>query len=167
MHRDYMIVFKCDTCKIFGAYAQLDYITTSFVSNIGNRHSTQVTLSQKERIFQLFHPQLKTNLLIIWHHKLKLLFSVKYSWYQEIVIREEQCAKFESIPSIMAGDLQFDPFHQFNFFSRVTRWTPKVHTTARITGSQYGTKKRKYRCRRCALPHETWSECSSVEMCLD
>ena len=30
-----------------------------------------------------------------------------------MVIRVEQCAKFEAIPSIMHGTPQFDPFHQF------------------------------------------------------
>ena len=34
-----MIVVKCDTCKIFSAYAQLDSWTTSIMSNAGNRHS--------------------------------------------------------------------------------------------------------------------------------
>ena len=78
MHIGCMIVVRCDTCKIFGAYAQLDCKTTSIVGNVGSRHSMQVTHSKKRRIFKLFHPQLKTNLWIIWHHKLKLLLNAKY-----------------------------------------------------------------------------------------
>ena len=50
-----MIVVKCDTCKIFGAYAHLDRIAST-VGDIGNRHSMQVTHSYKERIFHLFPP---------------------------------------------------------------------------------------------------------------
>ena len=38
MHIGCMIVVKCDTCKIAGAHAHLDY-TTSTVGDIGNRHS--------------------------------------------------------------------------------------------------------------------------------
>ena len=38
MHIGCMIVVKCDTCKIAGAYAHLDYITST-VGDIGNRHS--------------------------------------------------------------------------------------------------------------------------------
>ena len=79
MHIGCMIVVKCDTCKIFGALAHLDCVTTSIAGNGGNRHSMQVTHSQKERMFRLFHPQLKINLWIIRGHKLKLLFSVKWS----------------------------------------------------------------------------------------
>ena len=73
-----MIIVKCDTRKISGAYAHLDCITST-VGDIGNRHSMQVTHSYKERIFHLFPPQLKTNLWMIWHHKLKLSLSAKYS----------------------------------------------------------------------------------------
>ena len=73
-----MIVVKCDTRKISGAYAHRDSITST-VGDIGNRHSMQVTHSYKERIFHLFPPQLKTNLWMIWHHKLKLSLSAKYS----------------------------------------------------------------------------------------
>ena len=73
-----MIVVKWDTCKISGAYAHLDRITST-VDDIGNRHSMQVTHSYKERIFLLFPSQLKTNLWMIWHHKLKLPLSAKYS----------------------------------------------------------------------------------------
>ena len=73
-----MIVVKCDTCKISGAYAHLD-CKTSTVGDIGKRHSMQVTHSYKERIFHLFPPQLETNLWMIWHHKLKLPLSAKYS----------------------------------------------------------------------------------------
>ena len=107
-----MIVVKCDTCKISGAYTHLDCITST-VGDIGNRHSMQVTHSYKERIFNLFPPQLKTNLWMIWHHQLKLPLSAKYSWFQGMVIREEQCAKFEAVPSIMHGSPQFDPVHEF------------------------------------------------------
>ena len=39
-----MIVVKCDACKIPGAYAHLDCITST-VGGIGNRHSMQVTHS--------------------------------------------------------------------------------------------------------------------------
>ena len=74
----YMIVVKCDTCKISGAYAHLD-CKTSTVGDIGNRHSMQVTHSYKERIFHVFSPQLKTNLRMIWNHKLKLPLRAKYS----------------------------------------------------------------------------------------
>ena len=38
MHIGCMIVVKCDTCKIVGAYAHLDCITST-VGDIGNRHS--------------------------------------------------------------------------------------------------------------------------------
>ena len=69
MHIGCMIVVKCDTCKISGAYAHLDCITST-VGDIGNRHSIKVTHSYKERIFHLFPPQLKTNLWMIWHHQL-------------------------------------------------------------------------------------------------
>ena len=50
------IVVKCDTCKISGAYAHLDCITST-VGDIDNRHNMQVTPSYKERIFLLFPPQ--------------------------------------------------------------------------------------------------------------
>ena len=73
-----MIVVKCDTCKISGAYAHLDCIAST-ESDTGNRHSMQVTYSYKERTFNLFPPQLKTDLWMIWHHKLKLPLSAKYS----------------------------------------------------------------------------------------
>ena len=73
-----MIVVKCDTCKISSAYAHLDCITST-VGDIGNRHSMQVTHSYKQRIFHLFPPQLKANLWMIWHHKLKMPLSTKYS----------------------------------------------------------------------------------------
>ena len=78
MHIGCMIVVKCDTCKISGAHAHLDCIRST-VGDIGNRHSMQVTHSYKERIFHLFPPQLKTNLWMIWHHKLKLPLSAKFS----------------------------------------------------------------------------------------
>ena len=39
-----MIVVKCDTCKIFDAYAHLD-CTTSTVGDIGNRHSMQLRVT--------------------------------------------------------------------------------------------------------------------------
>ena len=39
-----MIVVKCNTCKISGAYAHLDCITSTVV-DVGNRHSMQVTHS--------------------------------------------------------------------------------------------------------------------------
>ena len=63
-------------------------------------------------------------LWMIWHHKLKLPLSAKYSWFQGMVIRVEQCAKFEAITSILHGDPQFDPFHQFKIGQqwRVERW---------------------------------------------
>ena len=50
-----MIVVKCDTCKISGAYAHLDCLTRT-VGDIGNKHSMLVTRSYKERIFILFPP---------------------------------------------------------------------------------------------------------------
>ena len=50
-----------------------------FKIDIGNRHSMQVAHSYKERIFHLFTPQIKTNLWMIWYHKLKLPLSAKYS----------------------------------------------------------------------------------------
>ena len=93
-----MIVVKCDTCKISGSYAYLDCITST-VGDIGNRHSMQVTHSYKECIFHLFAPQVETYLWMIWHHKLKLPLSAKYSWFQGMIIRVEQCAKFEAINS--------------------------------------------------------------------
>ena len=48
MHVDCMIVVKCDTCKIFGAYRQFACIATSIVGNVGTctRRSMQVTHSQ-------------------------------------------------------------------------------------------------------------------------
>ena len=70
-----------NTWKIFGAYAQLDCITTSIVGNVGNKHSMQVIHSQKG------HPQVKTNIWIIWHHKLNSFHNHK------------------------AQSPQFDPFH--------------------------------------------------------
>ena len=41
-----------------------------------------------------------------------------------MVIRVEQCAKFEAIPSIMHGTTQFNPFHQFKIGQewRIERW---------------------------------------------
>ena len=129
-----MIVVKCDTCKISGAYAHLDCIAST-VSDIGNRHSMQVTYSYKERTFNLFPPQLKTDLWMIWYHKLKLPLSAKYSQFQGKVIRVEQCAKFEAIPSIMHGTPQFYPFHHF----KIRRWTSKHPTAAQITGSLFCT----------------------------
>ena len=50
-----MIVVECDTYKVSGACAHLDFITST-VGDIGNRHSMQVTHSYKERIFHLFPP---------------------------------------------------------------------------------------------------------------
>ena len=64
MHIGCVIVVKCDTCTISVAYAHLDCITST-VGDIGNRHSMQVTHSYKERIFNLFPPQLKTYLWMI------------------------------------------------------------------------------------------------------
>ena len=60
MHIGCMIVVRCDTCTISGAYAHLDCITST-MWDIGNRHSMQVTHSYKERMYHLFFPQLKTN----------------------------------------------------------------------------------------------------------
>ena len=73
-----MIVIKWYLCKIYGAYAHLNCITSN-VADFGDRHSMQVTHSYKERIFHLFPPQLKINSEMIWHHKLKLPLSAKYS----------------------------------------------------------------------------------------
>ena len=126
-----MIVVKCDTCKISGAYAHLDCITST-VGDIGNRHSMQVTHSYKERIFHLFPPQLETNLWMIWHHKLKLPLSAKYSKFQGMEIRVEQCAKFEAIPSIMHAIPQFDPFHQFKIEQE---WSVERRKNPRLLGS--------------------------------
>ena len=64
MHIGCMIVAEYDTCKITGAYAHLNCITST-VGIIGNRHSMEVTHSYKERIFNLFPPQLKTDLRMI------------------------------------------------------------------------------------------------------
>ena len=77
----WMIVVKHDTCKISGAYAHLDSRLYNKYCGwyIGNRHSMQVTHTCKERIFLLFPPQLKTNSWMIYHHKLKLPLSAKYS----------------------------------------------------------------------------------------
>ena len=113
MHIGCIIVVKCDTCKIFGAYAQLNCLATSIVGNVSNRHRMQVTLSKKERMFLLFHPQLKIDSWKTWRHKLKLLLSVKYIQFQGMVVRLEQCAKFETISSIMPGTHQLHRFHQF------------------------------------------------------
>ena len=77
VHIGCMIDVKCDTCKNSGAYAHLDCITST-VGDIDNRYCMQVTHSYKERVFVLFPPQLKTNLWMIWHHKLKLPLSAKY-----------------------------------------------------------------------------------------
>ena len=88
MHIGCMVVVKCDCI-------------TSTVVDIGNGHSMQITHSYQERMFHLFPPQLKTNLLMTWSHKHKLLLSAKYSWFEGMVIRVQQCAKFEAIPSIM------------------------------------------------------------------
>ena len=123
-----MIVVKCDTCKISGAYAHFDCITCT-VGDIGNRHSMQVTQSYKER---LFPPQLEINLWMIWHHKLKLPLRAKYSWFQGMVIRVEQCAKFEAISSIMHGTPQFDPFHQFKIGQE---WRVERRKIPRLPGS--------------------------------
>ena len=38
MHLVFMIVVKCDTCKIFGVRQQINCIMTSIVGNAGNRH---------------------------------------------------------------------------------------------------------------------------------
>ena len=56
-----------------------------------------------------------------------------------MVIRVEQCAKFEAIPSIMHGTPQIWPVSPIQNWTRVTRWTPKDPTAARITGSLFGT----------------------------
>ena len=62
MHIGCMIVVKCDKCKISGAYAHLDRITST-VGDIGNRHNImQVTHSYKERILDLFPLQLSNDL---------------------------------------------------------------------------------------------------------
>ena len=125
-----MIAVKCDTCKISGAYAHLDcQCKTSTVGDIGNRHSMQVTHSYKERIFHIL-PQ--ANLWMIWHHKLKLPLSAKYNWFQWMVIRVEQCAKFQAIPSIMHGTPQFDPFHQFKIGQE---WCVERRKIPRLPGS--------------------------------
>ena len=73
-----MIVVKCDTCKISGAYVHLDCITST-VCDIGNRHSMQASHPYEKRILHLFPPQHKANLWMIWHHKLTLPLSSKYS----------------------------------------------------------------------------------------
>ena len=54
-----------------------------------------------------------------------------------MLIRVEQCFKFEAIPSMMHGTPQFDPLHQFKI--GMTRWTPKDPTAAWIIGSLFGT----------------------------
>ena len=40
MHIGCITVVKCDTCKVFGAYAQLDCITTSILGDVGNIRQT-------------------------------------------------------------------------------------------------------------------------------
>ena len=69
---------------------------------------------------------------MIWHHKLKLPLSAKYSYFQGMVIRVEQCAKFEAIPSIMHGNPQFDPFHQFRIGQE---WRVERLNIPRLPGS--------------------------------
>ena len=56
MHIDCMIVIKCDACKIFGAYALLDYIMTRIEGNAGNKHSMQVTHIKNNAYFNYFIP---------------------------------------------------------------------------------------------------------------
>ena len=56
-----------------------------------------------------------------------------------MVIRIKQCAKFETIPSIMHGTPQFDPFHQFKIGQEWRVERQKDPTAARITGSLFGT----------------------------
>ena len=88
-----IIVVKCDTCKISGAYAHLDWITST-VGDIGNRHSMQVTHSYWERIFHLFPPQLKANLWMIWHTNLNC------HWVQNIVNFKEWQSGQSSVPNL-------------------------------------------------------------------
>ena len=126
MHIDCMILVKCDTCKVFSAYAQLARIRTSIVGNVGTRHRMQVTHSKKERIFRLFHSQLKTNSWIIWHHKLKLLLSAKIKLSSR---NGNQCRTVCQIwghafhnarkPSIW-------PVLPIQNWTKVTLWTPKI-----------------------------------------
>ena len=52
-----------------------------------------------------------------------------------MVIRVEQCAKFEAIPSIMHGTPQFDPFHQFKIGQE---WRVERRKITRIIGSLFG-----------------------------
>ena len=54
-----------------------------------------------------------------------------------MVIRVEQCAKFEAIPSIMHGTPNLTRFTNSKLDKM--RWTPTDPTAARITGSQFGT----------------------------
>ena len=56
-----------------------------------------------------------------------------------MVIRVEQCAKFEAISSIMHGTPPIWPVSPIQNWTRVTHWTPKDPTAARITGSLFGT----------------------------
>ena len=61
-----------------------------------------------------------------------------------MVIRVEQCAKFEAIPSIMHGTSTHPhtpiwPVSPIQNWTIVARWTPKDPTAARIPGSLFGT----------------------------
>ena len=57
-----------------------------------------------------------------------------------MVIRVEQCAKFEAIPSITdAQNPPILPVSPFQNWTRVTRWTSKHPTAAQITASLFST----------------------------
>ena len=81
-----------------------------------------------------FPPQLKTNLWMIWHHKFKLLLRATHSSFQGVVIGVEQCAKFETIPPIMHGTLQFEPFHLFKI---AQEWLVERRKIPRLPGGRF------------------------------
>ena len=107
--------------------------------DIGNRHSLQVTHSYKERIFHLFPPQLKTNLWMIWHHKLILPLSAKYSQFQGMVMQGRAVRQIWGHFFHNARNPQIWPVSPIQNWTRVTRWTPQDPMAARITGSLFGT----------------------------
>ena len=129
MHIGCMVVVKGDTCKIFGAYANLDCIIST-VDDIGNRHSLQVTHYHKERILNLFPPQLKTDPWMIWQHKIKLLLSAKHSQFQRNGCQGRAVYQIWGHSFHNARNLSIWPVSSIQNWTRVTHWTPQDPTAA-------------------------------------
>ena len=126
-----MAVVKCDICKISGAYAHLDCIAST-VSDIGNRHSMQVTHSYKERTFHVFPPQLKIN---SWTPQTQTAAECKIYLISRNGNQGRAVCQIWGHSFHNARNPPILPVSPIQNWTRVTRWT----TAAQITGSLFGT----------------------------